>query len=50
MLREFDAFSLKSVQVWSWCIATMKGHIRPSEVVGDDENNVWLRLGSNKRR
>jgi hypothetical protein len=42
MLREFHALTLQSIKVRRGRIATVKCHVRPAEVISDDEDNVRL--------
>jgi hypothetical protein len=49
MLHEFDAFTPESIKMRRRRIATMKGHVRPAKVIGDDKDDVRLCSGCVKR-
>ena len=45
MPGEFDALTCEPVEIRRRGIASVKSHVRPAEVVGDDKDNVRFRVG-----
>ncbi len=46
MLREFHALALQSIKMRRGRISAVKSHVRPAEVISDDEDDVGLCLVS----
>ena len=40
VLREFKALASQLVKIRRWSIAAMKGNVCPTEIIGDDEDDV----------
>ena len=42
MLRQLETFPRQPIEMRRRCVPSMKGHVRPTKVVRDDEDEVRL--------
>src|SRR5688572_7688123 len=50
MPGQLDAFTDKFVEIGCGCVSAMKRHVGPTEIIGENENNIRLRGRRSERR